>query len=134
MCSPLNKLSNKTNVSYLDPLSCKIQIFKVRVNVLKLFLHNFENLQRFFYWRTMALTAMNMVSAGGFSGASFHLRRCPQGVASALCKKTHIFGSRRSKLDHLTVQILWDKGIHSPQFLRVAGRTREIRGPGVGPC
>ncbi len=49
------------------------------------------------------MAAMNMVSAGGFSGVSFHLRRCPQGVASVLCKKTTIFGSRRSKLDHLTV-------------------------------
>ncbi len=51
----------------------------------------------------MAMAAMNMVSAGGFSGVSFHLRRCPQGVASVLCKKNPIFGSRRSKLDHLTV-------------------------------
>ncbi len=52
----------------------------------------------------MAMAVMNTVSAGGFSGVSFHLRRCPQGVASALCKKTPIFGSRRSKLDHLTVR------------------------------
>jgi hypothetical protein len=49
------------------------------------------------------MAAMNMVSAGGFSGISFHLRTCPQGVASVLRKKTLIFGSRRSKLDHLTV-------------------------------
>jgi hypothetical protein len=51
----------------------------------------------------MAMAAMNMVSAGGFSGVSFHLRRFPQGVASVFCKKTPIFGSRGSKLDHLTV-------------------------------
>ncbi len=51
----------------------------------------------------MAMSAMNMVSTWGFSGMSFHLRRCPQGVASVLCKKTPIFGSRPSKLDHLTV-------------------------------
>jgi hypothetical protein len=51
----------------------------------------------------MAMVAMNMVSTEGFSGVSFHLKRCPQGVASVLCKKTPIFGSRRSKLDHLTV-------------------------------
>jgi hypothetical protein len=51
----------------------------------------------------MAMAAMNMVSAGGFSEVSIHLRRCPPGVASVLCKKTTIFGSRRSKLDHLTV-------------------------------
>ncbi len=52
---------------------------------------------------TMAMVTMNMVSTGRFSGVSFHLRRCPQGVASVLCKKTPIFGSQRSKLDHLTV-------------------------------
>ncbi len=39
----------------------------------------------------MVMAAMNMVSAGGFSGVSFHFRRCPQGVASVLCKKTPIF-------------------------------------------
>jgi hypothetical protein len=39
----------------------------------------------------------------GGSGVSFHLRRCPQGIASVLCKETPIFGSRRSKLDNLTV-------------------------------
>jgi hypothetical protein len=65
------------------------------------------------------MVAMNKVSAGGFSGVSFHLRRCPQGVASVLCKKTPIFGSRRSKLDNLTVafarfsskelQIIWQR-------------------------
>jgi hypothetical protein len=48
---------------------------------------------------------MNMVSAGGFSGVSFHLRRCPQRVAAILGKKTPIFGSRRSKLDNLTVHL-----------------------------
>ncbi len=46
---------------------------------------------------------MNMVSAGWFSGVLFHLR-CPQGVAFVLRKKTSIFGSRRSKVDHLTVR------------------------------
>jgi hypothetical protein len=49
------------------------------------------------------MAAMNMVSAGGFSGVSFHLRRFPQGVASVFCKKTPIFGPRGSKLDQLTV-------------------------------
>jgi hypothetical protein len=49
------------------------------------------------------MAAMNMVSARGLSGVSFHLRSCPQGVASVLCKKTPIFRSRRLKLDHLTV-------------------------------
>jgi hypothetical protein len=54
----------------------------------------------------MAMAAMNMVSAGGFSGVSYLLRWCPQGVASVLCKKTSIFGFRRSKLDHMTVLAL----------------------------
>ncbi len=49
------------------------------------------------------MAAMNMVSAGGFSRVSFRLRRCPQGIASVLCKKIPIFGSGRPKLDHLTV-------------------------------
>ncbi len=40
----------------------------------------------------MAMEAMNMVSAGGFLGVSFYLRRCPQGVASVLCKKTPFLG------------------------------------------
>ncbi len=39
------------------------------------------------------MAAMNMVSAGGFSGVSFQLRRCPQGVVSVLCKTIPIFGS-----------------------------------------
>ncbi len=38
------------------------------------------------------MAAMNMVSAGGFLGVSFYLRKCPQGVASVLCKKSPIFG------------------------------------------
>ncbi len=59
----------------------------------------------------MAMAAMNMVSAGGFWGVSFHLKRCPQGVASVLCQKTSIFGSRRSKLDHLTVTYCYIKSI-----------------------
>ncbi len=55
----------------------------------------------------MAMVAMNMVSAREFfwGGVSFHLRRCPQGVASVLCKKTPIFESQRSKLDQLTVRV-----------------------------
>ncbi len=52
------------------------------------------------------MAAMNMVSAGWFSGVSFYLTRCPQGVASALRKKTPILESRRSKLDNLTVVYL----------------------------
>ncbi len=48
------------------------------------------------------MAAMDRVSTGGFLGASFHVEKCPQGVASVLCKKTPSFGSRRSKLDHMT--------------------------------
>ncbi len=40
----------------------------------------------------MNMEAMDMVSTGGFSGVSFHLEKCPQGIASALCKKIPIFG------------------------------------------
>ncbi len=103
MCSPQNKLSDKTTVSSLNPFSCKIQIFKVRVKVLYFFLQNFEKFSTIFHGRTMAMAAMKMVSAVGLLEVSFHLRRCPQGFASVLCKKIPIFGSRRSKLDHLIV-------------------------------
>ncbi len=40
-------LSNTTNLSSLNPFSCKIQIFKVTLKVSYV-LRNFENLQRFF--------------------------------------------------------------------------------------
>jgi hypothetical protein len=79
----------------------------------------------------MAMAAMNMVSAGGFLGVRFHLR-CPQGVASVLCKKTPIFGSRRSKLDHLTVtqpwkcfiRLLYMKMVRMQTYQRVVRRWR----------
>jgi hypothetical protein len=63
------------------------------------------------------MAAMKMVSAGGFSVVSFHLRRCPQGAASVLCKKTPIFGSLQSKLDNLTVRcgILYFKYLQTLQ-------------------
>ncbi len=35
------------------------------------------------------MAVMNMVFAVGFSGVSFHLRRCPQGVTYVLRKKTN---------------------------------------------
>jgi hypothetical protein len=56
------------------------------------------------------MAAMKMVFTGGFSGVSFHLRRCPQGVASALCKKTPIFGSGRSKLDLMVFVLVSGQG------------------------
>ncbi len=69
------------------------------------FLKKIEKIKKFFttifHWRTMAMAAMNMVYTGAFSGVGFHLGRCPQGVASVLCKKTPIFGSWHSKLNHL---------------------------------
>jgi hypothetical protein len=49
------------------------------------------------------MATMNLVSARGFSGVSFHFKKCPQGVAALLFKKTPIFGCRGSKLDLLTV-------------------------------
>jgi hypothetical protein len=66
----------------------------------------------------MAMAAMNTVS-----GVSFHLR-CPQVVASVLCKKTPIFGSQVSKLDHLTVcmyqlPLFYNTPITDPQTRRV---------------
>jgi hypothetical protein len=85
------------------------------------------------------MAAMNMVSAVGFSGVSYHLRRCPQGVASALCKKTSIFWSRRSKLDDLTVcrQPAARETIHRIrlvwQLLGLAGRGEMNVGRGGEP-
>jgi hypothetical protein len=64
----------------------------------------------------MAMVAMNKVSAGRFSGVSFHSRTCPQGLASVLCKKTLIFGSGRSKVDHLTVFQLFLFGPRQEEF------------------
>ncbi len=82
-----------------------------------------------FNGRTMAMAAMNMVSAGGFSGVSFHLRRCQQGVASVLCMKTPIFESQRSKLDNLTVYLMASMSPHhsSPTIFPVS--TSVVYGP-----
>jgi hypothetical protein len=73
----------------------------------------------------MAMAAMNMVSAGGFSEVSFHLRKCPQGVASVLCKKTTVFGSRWSKLDHLTVALTWWRWYALTRYGRVLYRIKQ---------
>jgi hypothetical protein len=63
----------------------------------------------------------------GFSDVSFHLRRCPQGIASLLCKKTFFFDSRRSKLDHLTVPPgTWRSAILSVHKVVDAKGIREI--------
>jgi hypothetical protein len=91
-------------VSSSNPFSCKKQIFKVRVKVS----YFYETLKTstIFHGRTMAMAAMSMVSAGGFSGVSFRFRRCPQGVASYSAKNPFLGPqSPRSKSDHLTVCI-----------------------------
>ncbi len=50
------------------------------------------------------MAAMNMVSAGGFSGGKLIFKKMfAGGRLCTLKKKTPIFGSRRSKLDHLSV-------------------------------
>ncbi len=96
-------------MSSLNPFSCKIQIFKLRVKV------------SYFYETLKIFNEFSRENHGhgghehgvhrGFSRVSFHLRRCPQGVASELCKKTPIFGSWRSKLDHLTVCLCMVQGV-----------------------
>jgi hypothetical protein len=73
----------------------------------------------------MAMAAMNMVSAVGFLRVSFQLRTFPQGVASVLCKKTPIFGSRRSKLDHLTVVTTTDSRFRNESWIPSLSHVRE---------
>jgi hypothetical protein len=60
----------------------------------------------------MAMAAMNMVSAGGFLAVSFHLKRCPQGVAFLLCKKTPILGP--------TIEVRQPEGISQNQNRRLS--------------
>jgi hypothetical protein len=106
-------------MSSLNPFSCKIQILKWG-SKFRIFT-KLWNSSAIFHGRTMAMAAMDKVSAGEFPGVSFHLRTCPPGVASVLCKKTPIFGSRRSKLDHLTVYYILTKLRMQPGFdLRLA--------------
>ncbi len=38
------------------------------------------------------MAAMNMVSAEGFSGVSFHLRKCPQGSPLYVARKPLFLG------------------------------------------
>ncbi len=49
------------------------------------------------------MAAMNMVSAVGFLGVRFHLEHVRRGSPLYFARKPPFFGSRRSKLDHLTV-------------------------------
>ncbi len=54
----------------------------------------------------------------GVSGGKLSFKKMSAGVASVLCKKTPIFGSRRSKLDHLTVyQLIYGEVILRPDHL-----------------
>jgi hypothetical protein len=53
----------------------------------------------------MAMTAMNMVSAGGFSGGKLSFKNMYAGGCLCTLQENPHFGSRRSKLDHLTVHI-----------------------------
>jgi hypothetical protein len=57
----------------------------------------------FFCGRTMAMAAMKVVSAGGFSGMGYPKKKYPQGVAGPLFEKTSVFGVQLPKLDQLTV-------------------------------
>jgi hypothetical protein len=68
------------------------------------------------------------VSAGGFSGGKLSFKKMSAGVASVLCKKTPIFGSRRSKLDHLTVRSL--RGVYPTSEFHVQ-RKRMVKRPGA---
>ncbi len=99
MCSPWNKLSNKTNVSSTHFLA-KYRFLKwgskfcIFYKTLKIF-YDFSPENHGHGGREHGVRR-------GFSGVSFPLR-FPEGVASVLCKKNSIFGSRRSRLDHLMV-------------------------------
>jgi hypothetical protein len=57
----------------------------------------------FFCGRTMAMAAMGMVAAGGFSGVGYPKKKYPQGVAGPVFEESPVFGVRRPKLDQLTV-------------------------------
>ncbi len=74
-----NKLSNKTNVSSLNPFSCTIPIFEVRVKVSYFKKTNLWKSLTIFHGKAMAMTAMNMVSAGGFLGGKFSFKKMSAG-------------------------------------------------------
>jgi hypothetical protein len=54
--------------------------------------------------RTMAMAAMKVVSAGGFSGVGFQKKKSPQGVAGPVFEKTPVLGVQRPKLGQTTVR------------------------------
>ncbi len=113
MCSTWNKLSNKTNVSSLNPSSGKKQIFKARVTV-SYFLRNFENLQRFLTGEPWPWRPWTWCPQGVFEGK---LSFKKMSAGGRLCAKNSHFwvleikvkapgGTYHdwtSKLDHLAV-------------------------------
>ncbi len=84
-----NKLSNETNSTSLKQFSCKIQIFKVGVKV-----HKTSKIFNGFSRENHGHGGHEHGVFRGLSGVSIHSRRCPQGVASVLCKKTPVFWSQ----------------------------------------
>jgi hypothetical protein len=60
-----------------------------------------------FCGRTMAMAAMGMVAAGGFSGLGYLNKKCPQGVLGLVFykKKNPVFRVKLPKLHHLTVSL-----------------------------
>jgi hypothetical protein len=54
-------------------------IFKVKVKVLYFCLQNFDNLSPIFHKSTMAMAAMNMVTAGRFSGGKISFKKLSAG-------------------------------------------------------
>jgi hypothetical protein len=65
-------------VRSLNPFSCKIQIFKVRVQVSYFFTKLWKS-STIFHGRTMAMAAMNMVSAGGVFGGKLSFKKMSAG-------------------------------------------------------
>ncbi len=104
-------------MSSFNPFSCKIQIFKVRVKVsyfyetLKI-LNDFswENHGNDFSWENHGHGGHEDGVHRGVLGGKLSFKK--MSAAGRLCtlQETPMFGSRRSKLDHLTVtckQTFW---------------------------
>jgi hypothetical protein len=51
----------------------------------------------------MAMAAMGVVFARGFSGVGYPKKKSQQGVAGVVFKKTPVFVVQLPKLDHMTV-------------------------------
>jgi hypothetical protein len=76
------------------------------------------------------MATMEMVSAGEFSGVTFHLRQCPQGVAALIFEETPVFGSTGSKLDLLkdvcVPSILENQSVQQYNMLIMTKYTRTL--------